>query len=1190
MRSSATRLLFVCLASLVAFSATGATLTGIVPPSAPHGARVLLAGSGLDAPDLVVTFSDGSGNPVTAAIVASTAKTAEVVVPSAAASGLVQASAAGTTFGTASFTLLSDPAFTSVRTLALSDKSNDVFKALGGVALEPNGIVVIADTAHNVVSIMAPGSAPTVLAGTPSKSGFQDGSGAQALFKQPAAVAYDAARNLIYVADTGNNAIRTVAADGTVSTIASAAAQFKAPQAIAVDANGNLLVADTGNSEIRLVTPSGSVSTLAGSLHSGFADGAVSQALFNAPSGIAVDRDGAVYVADAGNNRIRKIANGSVTTIAGTAQQGWADGPAAFAQFKLPGGIAVDDAGNIYVSDTANNVIRLISGGNVSTIAGNGKQGLIDGSPVAASFKAPAGLAYGGGVFVADSGNDAVRLLVPELKFSAVYPASGPEAGGNSVRLFGSGFVNGLTSVAVNGANVSATFVTSTELLIPSMPSGTATVSMAITTPAGTVQLSNCYTYLPPPTVATVQPNKGKTAGGDVVTITGTNFGSIDDTSVTFGSTAATVTSVTSASIAVTTPAGSAGTVDVTVSTPGGSATRSSAFTYLDPPTIASIAPTAGKTAGGDGITATGTNFDDTTTTLTIGGVPATNVVVVSPTSLTATTPAGSAGPVNVAVTTAGGSAMLSGGFTYVPPPVIASFTPTSGTAGSNVTITGQNFATVAANDTVTIGGAAAAVVSATATQLIVTVPANAISGAIAVTAIGGTATSATPFTVITYRSLAVTSPVTSLQPATQQQFTAIVTLVDNTTRDVTSSATWSSSNPTVASVSSTGLVSAATSGAADISATFSGLSATLHVVVQSGFGLPPATMQGPPLDPTIISPLADTIRFLYTGPNAIQTGVAANTIDDNRSAVISGRVTDRSGAAVPGVQVTVAQHPEYAETLTRVDGRYDLAFNGGGPLHLIFSKSGFLPADRLVTTKWNQQKTIDDVALVAYDTAVTTITSNPPVPQVAQGSLSSDTDGNRRATMYFPPGVAATLINADGTTQAATTLHVRATEYTVGPNGPKAMPAVLPPNSGYTYCVELSVDEAPGVTFSQSVPVYVENFLGFPVGSVVPVGYFDRTKDLWVPALNGVVIKIVSVTNGAAALDTDGDGNPDTQDRLTALGIDTNELRQLGSLYTTGQTLWRVQVDHFTPWDMNWPYGPPSDAVSPLPPPPDTS
>ncbi|HEX3108715.1 MAG TPA: SMP-30/gluconolactonase/LRE family protein, partial [Thermoanaerobaculia bacterium] len=500
MRSSATRLLFVCLASLLALSATGATLTGIVPAAAPHGARVVLTGSGLDAPDLAATFSDESGNAIVASIVAKSAKSAEVIVPYSAASGPVQASVSGAIIGTASFTLLLDPAFTSVRTLAVSDKSNDVFKALGGVALEPNGTVVIADTAHNVVATMAPGAAPVVLAGTWSKSGYADGAGAQALFKQPFGIAYDATQNVIYVADTGNNTIRRVAADGTVSTLAGngqsgsadgvgTAAQFKAPQAIALDANGNLFVADTGNSEIRVVTPSGVVSTLTGSVHSGFADGALSRALYNAPGGIALDRDGAIYVADAGNNRIRKIANGSVTTIAGTAQQGWVDGPAAFAQFKLPGGVAVDEAGNVYVSDTANNVIRLISGGSVSTIAGNGKQGLIDGSPLAASFKAPAGLAFGGGVFVADSGNDAVRLLVPELKFSAVYPASGPSAGGNSVRLFGSGFINGLTSVAVNGANVGATFVTSTELLIPSMPAGTGTANIAITTPAGTVQL-----------------------------------------------------------------------------------------------------------------------------------------------------------------------------------------------------------------------------------------------------------------------------------------------------------------------------------------------------------------------------------------------------------------------------------------------------------------------------------------------------------------------------------------------------------------------------------------------------------------------------------------------------------------------------------------------------------------------------
>ncbi|HEY2091288.1 MAG TPA: BPSL0067 family protein [Thermoanaerobaculia bacterium] len=430
---------------------------------------------------------------------------------------------------------------------------------------------------------------------------------------------------------------------------------------------------------------------------------------------------------------------------------------------------------------------------------------------------------------------------------------------------------------------------------------------------------------------------------------------------------------------------------------------------------------------------------------------------------------------------------------------------------------------------------------------------------------------------------MSFTASATAIQLGHQLQFSASVTKFDNTSFDVTSTAVWTSSDSTVATVSSAGLVNAVSAGAADITAAFSGLTATVHLAITTPVSLPPATIQGPPLDSTIVTPIADSIRFLYSGPNAIQTGVAPNAIVDNRAAVVSGRVLDATGAPLPGVSVTTAQHPEFGQTVTRADGRYDFVWNGGGPLHLTFTKAGYISSDRMVTTRWNQQKPVDDVVLVAYDGAVTTITAGAGAMQVAQGSSVTDSSGTRRATILFPSGTTATLANADGTTTPASTLHVRATEFTVGVNGPKAMPALLPSNSGYTYCVELSVDEAPGVTFSTPLPVYIENFLHFPVGSTVPLGYFDRKQLKWLPAANGVVLKILTVANGTATIDSDGDGVADN-----APGLSGDELAQLAALYTAGQTLWRIQVDHFTPFDPNHPFSPPADAIAPNLPQPD--
>src|SRR5439155_8307781 len=196
---------------------------------------------------------------------------------------------------------------------------------------------------------------------------------------------------------------------------------------------------------------------------------------------------------------------------------------------------------------------------------------------------------------------------------------------------------------------------------------------------------------------------------------------------------------------------------------------------------------------------------------------------------------------------------------------------------------------------------------------------------------------------------------------------------------------------------------------------------------------------------------------------------------------------------------------------------------------------------------------------------------------QVAQGSVASDTSGSRRATVLFKPGTTATMTLSDGSTQPLSTLNVRATEYTVGRNGPAAMPGALPRNSGYTYAVELSVDQAQAVgatdvQFSQPVPTYVDNFLGFPVGMAVPSGYYDLKKAAWVPSANGRVVKMLGVTGGMANLDITGDGVADDSAALAGIGIDRPERERLATLYAAGNTLWRVPVTHFSPRDLNWP------------------
>ena len=343
----------------------------------------------------------------------------------------------------------------------------------------------------------------------------------------------------------------------------------------------------------------------------------------------------------------------------------------------------------------------------------------------------------------------------------------------------------------------------------------------------------------------------------------------------------------------------------------------------------------------------------------------------------------------------------------------------------------------------------------------------------------------------------------------------------------------------------------------------------------------PPPETVAPPLQAGVVGDIANDTRFLYTGPNPIQTGVAPGAIEPLHAAVLRGRVTDRAGAGLPGAVVSVAQRPELGRTLSRADGRFDLAVSGGRAVTLNYAKDGFLPVQRRVSAPPRDYRTLDDVVLIPLDSKVTPIALGSAATQVHRANSVSDANGTRTATLVVPAATTATLVMPDGSTQPIAALSVRATEYTVGTNGPAAMPAVLPPATGYTYAVELSADEASAagaasVQFSQPLLNYVDNFLRFPVGMAVPTGYYDRGKGQWIPSPNGRVIRIAAIDQGVATVDSVGTG------ALPALVLSTAERQQLAQLYTVGKELWRVPIPHFTPWDHNWPYGPPTDATPP--------
>jgi sugar lactone lactonase YvrE len=255
-----------------------------------------------------------------------------------------------------------------------------------------------------------------------------DGTGTAASFNNPWGVATDASGN-VYVADQGNNIIRKITAAGVVTTLAGSgsagsvdgtgtAASFFAPTGIATDASGDVYVADQGNHKIRKITAAGIVTTLAGSGSAGAAEGTGTAASFSYPFGVATDASGNVYVADRGNHKIRKItAAGVVTTLAGSGSAGSTDGTGTAASFNNPAGVATDASGNVYVADRGNHKIRKITAaGIVTTLAGSGSAGSADGTGTAASFNQPSSVAtdVSGNVYVSDWNIHKIRKIIAQ--------------------------------------------------------------------------------------------------------------------------------------------------------------------------------------------------------------------------------------------------------------------------------------------------------------------------------------------------------------------------------------------------------------------------------------------------------------------------------------------------------------------------------------------------------------------------------------------------------------------------------------------------------------------------------------------------------------------------------------------------------------------------------------------------------
>ena len=290
-----------------------------------------------------------------------------------------------------------------------------------GLGCDDGNPCTLADTCSNGKCISGSVTMTSTFAG--SIGGNADGKGAAAKFLRPLGITRDGQGNL-YVTDWSNHNVRKVAADGTVTTVAGSGvagfadatgvgAYFTNPAGIEVAPDGSLYVSDYSNHRIRSIDPvTGVVTTLAGGV-GGYIDGPLASARFNGPIATATTSTGVVYISDGNNNRIRKLQNGVVTTLAGGAA-GFKDGNGASAMFSAPRGITLDSAGNVYVADSANHAIRKVTAlGEVTTVTGTGNPGFFNGNAAQAVFNAPWGIEWetSGGLVVVDRGNQRIRRV-----------------------------------------------------------------------------------------------------------------------------------------------------------------------------------------------------------------------------------------------------------------------------------------------------------------------------------------------------------------------------------------------------------------------------------------------------------------------------------------------------------------------------------------------------------------------------------------------------------------------------------------------------------------------------------------------------------------------------------------------------------------------------------------------------------
>ncbi|RVU00695.1 T9SS type A sorting domain-containing protein [Mucilaginibacter limnophilus] len=627
---------------------------------------------------------------------------------------------------------------------------------------------------YAVLRIKTDGSTSIVAGG--SESGYADGAGAKARFSTLNGIANDAAGNL-YVTETNyrdfaNSRVRKITPEGVVTTIASG---LRAPTGIAADKDGMLYVAESGR--IIRITRDGTISLLAGRYGEGSINGTGAEASFYAAESLAVDKDGNVYVADSGNNLIRKITPfGVVTTLAGSKKAASIDGKGTGASFYTPRVVKVDSKGRLIVIESED-VLRIVyPDGDVHTIAKpyyNDQGTPIDADFIKAVFDQNDQIItyaytayYGRGFYKMLTTGYAVTPALPAgLKLAADGTISGTPAEtaiGRSYKITASNeygmssavinlevttsddapviqsfspvssypgdiititgkYFTGTTEVTIGGKSAEFYLQTATKLTAY-VPQGAASGEVTVTNAYGKAKTGG-FTIIPPPSVTSFYPLSGWS--GSKITINGTGFANAQY--VSFAGTYADFKIISSTQIEATVSGG--GTGSVYVFAPSGVG-ELSGFTYISKPEITNVSPA--NAGAGVTVTINGSNFSDATS-VKFGGKEAASFKIISTTQLTAVVAPNSGD--GVTVTTKAGTGAYSY-FTFVKPPVISQVSPMKGSVNSPLYIYGERLN----GAKVSIGGAPAIITYGNEYQIYANVGPGSVSGDLIVTTSGGTA------------------------------------------------------------------------------------------------------------------------------------------------------------------------------------------------------------------------------------------------------------------------------------------------------------------------------------------------------------------------------------------------------------------------------------------------------------------